>query len=408
MSKLAKVVRSDYRKAQMAVNALYAFQKKGMAEVIKDFQHNVIKILAYHLANMPEVNYGYYITTRLDKTIQAELSAQSEVTFKRLKPLWIKLSRDLHLMGRLIGGFLSRKSQPPWLPVKLDLKSPEPHGKGVPKWSEVIPYYFKRVESLIMDQVHIGIKNEESVTQIMKRVKDLFPPMKKKFTEGRKITKKEDDEGNVQITATAFDQPVVEVIDGTYSAQDVASLQDEQKEAMDWYNRDYNANMDEAVWTRNKALMGLERDLQTDVIDKLHRGMIQIGSDNMGIKDFTWIASKGRNECDICLSRDNLTMTEIKDKFGSGGFGSKGGVYPYNLTQDSPPPLHPHCKCQLVPTINDEWSKNALQSQGYEWDTDSGMAFNPTAQQREMGFTDMSWGQWLGSMKDRYGQSVAQ
>src|SRR5271166_2944677 len=116
----------------MSVNAFYAFNKKKMADVVKDFQHNVIKILAYHLANMPEVNYGYYITTRLDKTIQAELSAQSEVTFKRLKPLWIKLSRDLHLMGRLIGGFLSRKTQPPWLPVKLDLASPEPHGKGVP------------------------------------------------------------------------------------------------------------------------------------------------------------------------------------------------------------------------------------------------------------------------------------
>lgn len=410
MTRLQGLVNRRMNDVRKSANAMFAFQKNEMAKAIKTHQQNIIKILAYHLATMPQVNYGFYLSSKLDKTIQGELADQGRVTSARIKPIWTKLTRDLHLVGRLAGGYLSRISQPPWKPVKLDLESP--YEKEI-KWENSLPYYFKRLDSQIMDQLHLGIKNEESVTEIMKRIKTVFGS-NKLMREGSTTIKKDSqgntvytdkDTGDQQIASDVFDEPLTQVTTGTYSDEDVANLQTDQRAAMDWFSREYSPSMDKAVWENNKFMMGLERDLMTDSVNGLHQGLLQIGSDNMGIQDFTWIASKGRNECENCRRRDNLTMTQIKDKFGSGAFTS--GVYPPGLPKDSPPPLHPWCNCQLVPAINDDWADSSLKKDGYEWNPDTGLAFNPTAAQQKLGFTTMSWDDWLGSIGTDNGQRQA-
>lgn len=392
---LQNKVNQDYRRFIQTMNAVFSFRKYQMTKSIKDVQNNLQKIIAFHLSNMPTINYNNYLALHLDKTIPIELEREFKIAETRIKEEWTLLRKDANLMGRLFMAFVARKSQPPWIPVKINLETPHKERKG-PNWSVSIPYYLKRYESIIMDQISIGVKNEESISEIVSRIKNVFGKRKSREAK-RTIVKEQDDSEIWDQTAQVLSQPTTDVSVGVYTTDDVQALKDRQYEAMNWYHRDYSPDMAESVWMRNKAMMGLERDMMNDVLYAMNSGFITVGNENMGIKDYVWITSKPQKECDVCCDRDNLTMSQIKDKFGTGGF-PKGEVYPYDLKQNDPPPLHPHCHCQLVAQINDDWSDNALEKNGYTWDATTGEAFNPTAEQRKLGFTKMSWDQWLGDL----------
>lgn len=393
--KLSNAVQRDYKDSIKRMNAMFAFIKKDMSRALKDYQSNVIKIASYHLLNMPKISFMTYVSTPVEHNMRREISMQRDIAFKRILPLWNSLRNQTNLHGRLCMAFFSRKTQPPWYPVKVDLAS-DSKSKYKINNSNVLLYYLKMVDSLVMGQIEIGAKNEESPQQILKRVRGLFSDIS---THHREASKDDSDQANdgsdpeqfdTSFTVDVWDKPPAEVSEGVYTSEDIQYLQDHQKVAMDWYYTDYNPDMDEAVWARNKAFMGLEQDLMSDVVDQLHQGMLQIGSDNMGISDMVWVTSKPQPKCDECCDRDGLTMTEIKerikDKFG-----------------DQPPRLHPHCRCQIVPQINDDWTDQQLNRSGYEWDTDNGLAFIPDQQEKKLGFTSMTYDQWLGNLSSLRG-----
>lgn len=402
--KIASVVDRDFKIYQSNVNALFAWYKNQIADCVRDFQNNVMKLSAFHLSNMSSINFSNFKITRLDKIIGHEVEQQANVLQARILPIWHKMRRQTNLSGRLFMGFVARKNQPPWKQVKLDIGTPIPEKNGSDRWSKDLPYRMQHLQNEVMKAITMGVHNEESVHQIMNRVKALFHIPKRRAREDyrpqiyKQAARMNDqyDQESWTVASQLTGEPPVDVTQGFYTIQDVEALNDAQKEAMGWYYREYNPQMDEAIWSRNLALMSIEQDVMRDAIHRLHEGELTVGSENMGVEDFVWVTRKPQKECDACCMRDGMTMSEIKEKFGTGRFAKDEHVYPPELRQDSPPALHPHCACRLVAKLKDDWGDQNYKD--YQWNDVSGQFFNPSAQEKQYGFTKMSYDQWISNI----------
>ena len=410
--KIKSVVNRDFKLHQANMLGLFAWRKKRIAEALQDFQHNVLRLIAFHLSNMPAVTYSNFLAQRLDRVIVDEIDKQLKIVEARILPEWQTLRRQMDLSGRLFIGFIARKNTPPWLPVKLDIGSAP---KTLDRFEKDLPYRLKHLEAEIMKAVHMAVHAEEPVHQALNRVKKIFNSQRRRSMEKdyRPQMYKDAEDMNEQYNQSSWEASAklgggVDMTEGFYTMADVQRLKDEQAEAMGWYYRDYSPDMDEAIWARNVALMSIEQDLMRDAIQRLHSGELQIGSENLGIDDFQWITSKPQKECDECCQRDEMTMTEIKDTFGTGSFPRGAHVWPPELKQDSPPALHPHCACRLVPKIKDDWADETLEKNGTKWDDVSGDFYQPGEQEQRFGFTRMSYDQWIKNIGEPNVQAKAQ
>jgi hypothetical protein len=176
---------------------------------------------------------------------------------------------------------------------------------------------------------------------------------------------------------TTFGSAAWEMIEGVYTQEQIESFLTRQQQAMQWDHRQYRPWFTDEIKANNRFLRDLEQLLGYDAVTQLHSGMLQIGSEQMGIDDFEWVATKPRT-CDCCADRDGLTMKEIKAKFN-------------DQYGDDPPPLHPNCRCSLVPKISDSWGSDVLEQKGFKWNPRNGEAsYVATDTEKKYGIQDMS------------------
>lgn len=388
--KLKGQIYKDSKEISKAHNALFKYQKQLMAKEISKYQKDVQNILVNFLSRLPEIDYSTFVSN-YEKQVLHELESCAPI--EQLINLWWDLRNHINLSGRLHGGFIARKATPPWISVRMNISDPALYQLNI---RNSVTYSMRGLIQLIMGQINIGIKNQEQLGPIIQRVTSLFKSPLKKAKEAASAPFNFD-ELRVPDDTEKFDDGNFIVEQGVFNQQDINKLRTAQIKAMGWMNRQYDPNMDDRIWKRNKAMMGLERDMLNDSLFALHNGLITVGSENMGIKDFVWITSFLETTCEVCGARDGMTMKEIEEKFGKGKF-PRGEAWPSSLRQNDPPPLHPHCNCQIAADIKDDWSEKALEKDGYTWNPDSGIYFSPTGEQKKLGFTDMTWDQWLGNL----------
>lgn len=176
------------------------------------------------------------------------------------------------------------------------------------------------------------------------------------------------------VQATSYDDANVDVTTGVYTDADYAGFMKDLQASNQWSYRARAAT--KAEGKQNDYLRKLEQILQYDAASQLHDGLLQIGSDEMGIADFAWVTS-GPNVCDQCGDRDGLTLEEIADTLDD-DYG------------DDPPPVHPNCNCQLVPQIKTDWAKTDVEAAGMSWDNNTGTVYNADTNETSAGFSDMT------------------
>jgi len=143
---------------------------------------------------------------------------------------------------------------------------------------------------------------------------------------------------------------------GILDDNDIAALSSELRAVNKWTNRQPK------VWTRSGSRgWEFERDLKTELVHAVRTGKIdaaeRVGYD---IDDYTWITLTDGDTCECCCRpRDGLTLSEIEKKFGD----------------DTPPPLHFNCRCDLAPAskqLDEMWDDAAeksgvqLEAEGFE------------------------------------------
>jgi len=398
---LKKRIDKEYSQGIKRFNALYAMYRARMMSVFADHSDAVLQSILTHLSVLPEK--PDYIVIRkfgIEKRIGHDIGAILDLCADQMSLIYEESHRSFDLYGRLFSAYLARKASPPWVTVKVNLKDEIPskrRGLGTAQFH----YHMNNLAALIMKQINLALMNGESNHKIMQRVRALVKISRKKResrgveTVGYRLAEaNNDDQYYFDMSQEVFQTNPYEVTEGVFSLEDVQRLQAAQERAFGWSTRDLGDGLVQA--RQNVALQQLERSYMSDMVERLHAGMTTNAEDNLGIQDYVWVVSKPQPECDECTDRDGMTMKEIKDTFGTGII---EGSYP-PARGDSPPSLHPHCKCQIVPKINDEWAKNTLKSEGYEWDQESGEAitFEPDADQKKLGFTALSWNDWLSTV----------
>jgi SPP1 gp7 family putative phage head morphogenesis protein len=97
----------------------------------------------------------------------------------------------------------------------------------------------------------------------------------------------------------------------------------------------------------------LEQEATEDFVRSVRQGQVK-GAEDMGVKEFVWIALIDNKTCDeCCLPRNGLTTGEIDD------LGDDCGV--------TVPPAHPHCRCQIGPVAATDEVEGPDWSSFNEW-----------------------------------------
>lgn len=86
----------------------------------------------------------------------------------------------------------------------------------------------------------------------------------------------------------------------------------------------------------------LERDVTNDFVQQVRDGEND-GAKANGVTDFVWVAILDKKTDECCEERDGLTTSQIEQKVSSGEIDDGLG---------SAVPLHPSCRCRLVPAAN--------------------------------------------------------
>lgn len=388
---LQKRVTKDWASIQKRADALFQVYASDMMKMIDDASKDIISTVASVLSMYDEVTY-------LKLQQQRTLDRLSQLIHHRCENLAIDLEKywgdrryDFDLFARLSINFISMKTSPPWIKKHLDLKSDlSKDGRFDPRTGH-FRFYLHKMADAIVSQISQGALKEETLNQILSRVRAMF---NKKKAMG--IRENAFDpyglQSDVDITPDGEYREVItgaiDINEGTYTLEDVTRLQGQQQRAMNWEYRQYDPSFSDELKRNNKFLRDLEQSIMSDAIDLMHSGVIQSMRgypDEFGIEDMEWIVSRPQPTCDECTTRDGMTMTEIKAKIDDD-------------FRDQPPPLHPRCRCQLSPKIKDDWADQVLKDAGIEWDSNDGAVYKANKQERSLGMQDLTFDEYLANI----------
>lgn len=398
--KLQKRILKDYNEGLKRANALHALYLARVVRVLRFARSDALNTIRGMLASLPELTYSAARQHHFDKQLERDLDRIFDSSAHQVARIWAEARDIMAIHGRLMAGFVARKSSPPWIPTKIDLQSGVGETKVGNSWTSAPAFHLKNLSQTLQREVMFGLLREQSIPEIMRRVQRLLG--NDKIYKG----KESDDDDNVRqfrtkspdgdstfVQATqVFGGEAADQTYGYFTPEDVEMYRAQQIKAMDFVGRSSDPFNSE-VSSSNASYRALDSAMMQDLLELLHNEVVQVGTDNMGIKDFVWIASKPQKECDECTDRDQLTMTEIEDKIDD-EWGSQA------------PPLHPNCRCQLIPKLRDDWAKDALHKDGYEWGPDEGLKYVPNQQEQNLGFEAMDYDQWVNQLAKQAAQKV--
>jgi hypothetical protein len=386
MNQLQRRIAKDYADIQRRSSLMFSLYCSDMGKLIDEANKDVLGTISATISVHDEAAYKVLLANRTLDSLRYIINSRYELLVQKLEEYWTEKRSDFDILSRAAVGFIGRKSSPPWVKTKFDLKNQiATDGKFDPRKGH-FNFYFISMADHIIKEIQRGALSEETMNQIMQRVRRLFNRSSKQgVRESNYPWVKSDADPESDVVENSLKGPV-EVSEGFYSLEDVERFQDEQSRAMKWGSREYRPYFTDELKANNRWLRSLEQMLMSDSINLLHAGVLKIGSEEMGIEDMQWVVSRPQKECDECTIRDGLTMKEIKIKIKDE---HKADV----------PPLHYNCRCMLVPKIKDDWADNVLKNDGVEWDPTDGKVYKADRLEKDLGMQDMTFDEYLSSVR---------
>jgi hypothetical protein len=383
-TRLEKRIDKDFKDAQAQANALYAFYSNEIGKMIGAANQDVVASIASTLSMFPEITYASLHQHGLIDRLTQVINSRYEACEKQITNYWSEKIKMFDLLSRVAVSFISRKVTPPWIKTRLNLKDDmSTDGLYDPRKGHLL-FFFRNLTAALIKEIQRGALKEESMNQIMNRVR-------KMFIRGVKQGVREDvkdfgysnfDPEKDKFTAE-YKQGNMEIQEGFFSLEDIDALNNDAIKSNQWYSRQYRPWFSDELKANNRYLRDLEQFLNYNATYALQNGMLEIGSKEMGIKDFVWSVYHPQKECDECTDRDGLTMTEIKEKISD------------KYGKSATPPLHPNCRCQIIPKIQDSWAENILKNEDSEFSPADGIVYRAGKQARGMGISDMTMDEFL-------------
>lgn len=306
---------------------------------------------------------------------------------------WFKKRRYIELMARAGMTYVDRKTRPPWKKTKLKISKPVSTEDRFDPRKGHFSFQFSRMAKSIFNQVEAGALKNESGPQLVQRVKKMFNRKKKHGIREANFSYFNDDNDQGIQDDNRFDlQGPVDIDFGFFTPDDIERLDQETIEANGQEFRQYRANnpffTDELV-ANNTELYKIEQAFYSDAVNLVASGQTASAPYLKGVADLVWQVQRPKT-CDCCDKRDGLTMTEIKntikDEYG-----------------DTPPSLHPNCRCELIPKMSEQDLGPDLESQGVTWDPKTG-DLTVTDDVSENLRTDLSLPEFIQYLKQGGGQ----
>lgn len=388
---LSKRIEKDYAQIQRRADSMFQASATDIGSMLEAANNDAINSISTILSYNSDVSYAHLTRVRSLDRLRHILEHRYDVCASDIENYWGARRKDFDLLARLSMSFISKKASPPWMRTELNLADKlSKDGRLDPRMGHIRFYLRSMVDAIIKEITRGALEEDPSLHKILKRVRRLFDRKEPRnvredstnYNPNSQVNLDQQDEFNLNGT--------IGISEGTFTMEDVARFQDFQKRAMRWDYREYKPWFSDSLKNNNRYLRDLEQILSSDAIDQLHSGMLEIGSEEMGVKDFAWVLSRPQPVCDECTKRDGLTMTEIKSKMK-------------DQYRDQPPPLHPHCRCQIAPKLKDDWAKNELKKSGMEWDDSTGDVYQAGKQEKKYGITDMTFDQYVSVVRSAGG-----
>lgn len=104
----------------------------------------------------------------------------------------------------------------------------------------------------------------------------------------------------------------------------------------------------------------LEQDMNDDFVQSVRGGQVQAAND-LGVKDFVWVAVIDKKTCDVCcLPRAGKTTSEIEAMLQSGDLDKEE-------CDATTPPAHPNCRCDIAPVSSIDEVEGASWKEFGDW-----------------------------------------
>lgn len=386
MTKLEKKLQQDYASISRSKDAMITFYSNDVGKMIDQASKDVIANIAAVLSMQPQpITFMELRRGQTFDRLSSSIKHRYDNLASELEHYWGEKRENFDLLSRLASNFIARKASPPWVNTKLNLKDKlSTDGKFDPRMGH-FRYQLGNMAEAIVKQIKLGSLKQESLNQIMNRVRKMFD---------RKDKNNVREEDRPDLRKLMFDSSddslkqnisgVITADEGVFTLEDIDRLSEDYISSNTLAHREYKPWFSDSLKANNRYLRQLEQDLYSDANYLVSEGLMQVGSKEMGIKDLQWVV-KRPGVCECCDKRSGMTMNEIKAKIKD----EYGG---------QPPPLHPHCNCELVPKISDDWADNELSKAGMDWDPNDGLVYKADKQERGFGISNMNFLQYIDSV----------
>lgn len=383
---MQKKIEKEFKDGKKAWDAHVAYTLQRVGSAIDDSKQSSLKIASFLLSGVTDLSYDTAIRSGVLHRLEQNFRHIFGVCALRVNDLADELQQDSNLYGLVFTSYLSRKSTPPWVTVHLNLN--EKYDASFDR-KALVDFYFSKMADDMINRLKQGLVQKETLNQLMTRLRQFFPTkptayLKESSDQG--MIDYLNETGPVEENKRIFNKPPVEVTEGVYTWEMIDEMRAKFDESGRFSSRQYRDYFSDDLKRVNRYLRDLEQMLYSNALEALHSGMLEIGSKNMGITDMQWKVDRPQKKCDECTVRDGLSMKEIKAKIK-------------DKYKDAPPPIHPNCRCELIPMIKDDWFDEQKKKLGYDFEPETGTIYKADAQEKSLGYKDMTMNEWISAVR---------
>lgn len=210
-------------------------------------------------------------------------------------------------------------------------------------WSKRLFTVLQGRKYQILSAFQKGVTREETPKEVVDRVKDSYPEIKSYRMPPRAL--KPIREADRKPPGDEEDGKEFDFYAGLTNDEDwdlaVQAYRDTELPASRF---DYQKTYDEeaGVFRYNWEI---EQELTDDFVKQVRDGQVEAANE-LGVKDFVWVAIIDKKTCDVCcLPRNGQTTSEIEEMLRSGELDA-------DECDAVTPPAHPNCRCDLAPVAS--------------------------------------------------------
>lgn len=199
-----------------------------------------------------------------------------------------------------------------------------------------------KLQDRILQAFKNGMALEETPKEVVDRVKKTYPKLVTYKRPPRALKPiRESDPGNDEKKEKEFDFYHDLVTDDDWDLA-VDSYLDTEIDYESRTNRGIYTDPDTGV---RKYEWEVEQDTTDDFVQQVRQGQVAAANE-LGVKDFVWVAIIDKKTCEVCcLPRAGKTTSEIEEMLKSGELDK--------VECDAiVPPAHPFCRCDIAPVAS--------------------------------------------------------